>query len=280
MALVSVIIPVYNRAELVKRAVESALRQSFRDFEMIVVDDGSDDGTCSALEVCSHEIRVIRQSHRGVSAARNRGIRESSGELIAFLDSDDEWLPQKLERQIARFPPGKPDFICHTGEIWMRNGTEVPQKKKHQKQGGRFFERALDLCLISPSSVMLSRRLLDRVGLFDEELEAAEDYDLWLRITAFHAVDFIPEALVIKHGGHKDQLSCTTVAIDRFRIRAIMKILANPDLKPDYQNAAREQLMRKCSIMASGCEKRGKTQEAEHYRELARSYKDGYAGTA
>lgn len=272
MPLVSVIIPTYNRARLAERAIGSVRRQTFRDFELIVVDDGSDDETAETLARFGSEIRVIAQENRGVSAARNSGLGAAHGELLAFLDSDDEWLPDKLERQTNRFRSRRQLFICHTEEIWYRNGKELRQKDIHRKQGGCFFERALERCLISPSSVMMSRGLLDDVGWFDENLPAAEDYDLWLRVTAFHEVDFIPEPLVIKHGGHGDQLSMTTPAIDRYRIEAIRKILANPLLRADYRNAAIRELVRKCGIVANGCAKRGKEEEAEAYRELARTY--------
>jgi hypothetical protein len=167
-----------------------------------------------------------------------------------------------------------PLFICHTAETWYRNGQELKQKDIHRKQGGRFFERALERCLISPSSVMMSRALLECVGCFDEQLPAAEDYDLWLRITAFHDVEFIPEPLVIKHGGHEGQLSMTTLAIDRYRIAAIRKILSNPCLAADYRDAAIRELVRKCRIVASGCTKRGRQEEAEAYVELARTYEN------
>lgn len=270
MPLVSVIIPTYNRAPVLGRAIGSVLAQTLPDFELIVVDDGSSDHTKDVASQFGDCVQLVRQENRGVSAARNTGIKHSHGDLIAFLDSDDEWLPVKLEKQVALFSGG--DFICHTEEIWYRDGKHVPQKKIHRKQGGWFFERALERCLISPSSVMISRRLLDRVGWFDEDLPAAEDYDLWLRITAFHEVSFVPEPLVIKHGGCDNQLSETTPAIDRYRIRAMEKILGSPDLSAGYRLAARRELVRKCRIVATGCEKRGRAQEAEAYRELARSY--------
>jgi glycosyltransferase involved in cell wall biosynthesis len=271
--LVSVIIPTFNRAAVLPRAVMSALAQSFRDFELIVVDDGSKDSTREILAAFEGRLTVIPKRHGGVSSARNLGISRSKGNLIAFLDSDDEWLPDKLCRQVALFKPSNPLFVCHTDEIWQRDGRTVPQHAQHRKQGGRFFERALERCLISPSSVVLSRLLLDEVGWFDEDLPAAEDYDLWLRITAFHEVDFVPQPLVVKHGGLDDQLSRCVPAIDRFRIRAIVKILENPELPSDYRAAAIDQLIGKCEIVASGSEKRGKSEEAEYYRELARSYR-------
>ncbi len=275
MPLVTVIIPTYNRARLVQRAIRSVQGQSFTDREIIVVDDGSTDSTKEILLESFPEISVVLQSHAGVSAARNTGILHSRGELLAFLDSDDEWLPEKLSRQVNLYGCNGTEFICHTDEIWMRNGQTVPQKGIHRKQGGKFFERALERCLISPSSVMISRDLLDKVGWFDPELPAAEDYDLWLRITAFHHVDFVPEKLVIKHGGSSDQLSMTTPAIDIFRIRAIMKILENQDLQRAYRQAAINELIRKCRIVALGCSKRGKEHEADTYLELARSYTNG-----
>ncbi|MFC1834664.1 glycosyltransferase family 2 protein [Thermodesulfobacteriota bacterium] len=275
MPLVSVIIPTYNRAEQLDRAVKSVFNQTFKDFELIVVDDGSTDNSAETLNRYDGLVRCIRQENRGVSSARNLGISDARGDILAFLDSDDEWLPEKLARQLELLRESNPFFICHTDEVWIRDGARIPQKKQHRKQGGRFFPRALRLCLISPSSVIITRCLLDRVGWFDEDLIAAEDYDLWLRITAFHHVDFVPKPLVIKHGGHPDQLSRTVPSIDRFRIKAIEKTLANPELNPDHREAAIMELMRKCEIFASGCYKRGKKTEAKHYRELARSYAPG-----
>jgi glycosyltransferase involved in cell wall biosynthesis len=272
--LVSVIIPTYNRAALLERAIHSVLAQTFHDFELIVVDDGSSDSTADLLHTFEGRIKTVFQENRGVSAARNLGIKEATGRLLAFLDSDDEWLPAKLARQTALFDGQDPCFVCHSDEIWVRNGRELHQKEIHLKQGGRFFPRALERCLISPSSVMISRTLLDRVGWFDEDLPAGEDYDLWLRITAFHEVDFVPEKLVIKHGGRADQLSQSTPAIDRFRIRAILKILDNPALPCDYREAAVRELIRKCHIVGSGCIKRSKKQEAETYFEIARKYRN------
>ncbi len=241
------------------------------------MDDGSNDSTQDLLEKFQDRIIGIPQEHAGVSAARNTGIQHSSGRLLAFLDSDDEWRTDKLNRQVRKYNE-KPFFICHTDETWLRNGKEVPQKKIHSKQGGWFFKRALERCLISPSSVIIARSLFDRIGYFDESLLAAEDYDLWLRITAYYEVEFIPEPLIIKHGGSPDQLSETIPAIDRFRIQAILKILNDPELKSDYRQAATLELIRKCHIVALGCKKKGKFEEAEHYIELARKYDSSHTG--
>ena len=266
--LVSVVIPTHNRANVLMRAIRSVLSQTYPNLEIIVVDDGSQDGTASILSGISG-VRTIRQSNRGVSAARNAGISNSLGKLVAFLDSDDEWRPEKIQKQILLYSPEKPEFICHCNELWMRANRVVHQKGIHTKQGGVFFTRAVERCLISPSAVIISRVLLDKVGWFDEDLEAAEDYDLWLRITAFHEVDFVNEQLVIKHGGEENQLSVTTPAIDRFRVKALEKILDNPFLPDEYRDAARRELIRKAAILSKGFLKRGKLAEAKLYDEMA-----------
>lgn len=274
MPLISVIIPTFNRVDVLYRAIHSVLHQTFRDIEIIVVDDGSTDATRDlVLSIEDDRTMYVQQEHLGVSAARNRGISDSCGKLIAFLDSDDEWLPYKLEKQLELYG-GNKDFICHTDELWLRADQAVNQKNIHKKQGGWFFERALERCLISPSSVLISRSLLDKVGYFDENLPAAEDYDLWLRITAFYPVTFVDQPLVIKFGGRPDQLSVTTQAIDRYRIEAILKILGNHDLRPEYRLAAVRKLVEKCEILAKGLEKRGKTAEAKSYYALARQYQN------
>jgi glycosyltransferase involved in cell wall biosynthesis len=248
------------------------MAQTFAVHEVIVVDDGSTDDLERELQDFIPPARVIRRPNGGPAAARNLGVASSSGELIAFLDSDDEWLPRKLERQIALYDPRRPDFLCHTDEIWVRNGRVVRQKARHRKQGGRFFERALELCLISPSACVISRSLFESVGGFDESLPAAEDYDLWLRVLARMPVDFVPEALTIKHGGRPDQLSVCVPAIDRFRIKAIVKILDGGELSPEYREAAIRALAEKCRIMAAGRRKRGNEDEALAYERLAARY--------
>ena len=269
--LVSVVIPTHNRANVLMRAIRSVFSQTYPNIEIIVVDDGSEDGTATILRGLSGT-RTVRQSNKGVSAARNAGIAKSRGKLVAFLDSDDEWRPEKIQKQVSLYHTEKPEFICHCNELWMRDNKVVNQKGIHTKQGGFFFMRALERCLISPSAVIISRVLLDRVGWFDEALEAAEDYDLWLRITAFYEVDFVDEQLVIKHGGEQNQLSVTTKAIDRFRVKALEKILENPLLPDEYKNAARQTLIRKAAILSKGFLKRGKLAEAKLYDELATKY--------
>jgi glycosyltransferase involved in cell wall biosynthesis len=265
---VSVIIPTYNRAALVKEAVASVLAQTYRDFELLVVDDGSTDGTLEALAAFGGKIRVLASPDRGgVSAARNAGIAAAQGEWLAFLDSDNLWLPEKLARQMAFMEANSRLLLSQTEEIWVRRGVKVNPPRTHKKEGGRIFLRSLERCLVSPSAAVLHRRLLDEHGGFDEDLPAAEDYDLWLRLSWRYDVGLLPEPLIIKRGGHGDQLSGQW-GLDRWRIMALQKILTEPQLPVSYREAARRTLERKCAIYAQGCEKRGKTEEARHFRRL------------
>jgi glycosyltransferase involved in cell wall biosynthesis len=262
---VSVIIPTYNRADLVQQALASVKAQTYRDFEIVVVDDGGTDGTFEVLSAW-REIRVLRHAgRRGVSAARNTGIIAARGEWLAFLDSDDLWLPDKLARQISLLE-GQPELlVCQTGETWVRRGVRVNKPLSHRQVGGKIFLPSLARCMISPSAVILHRRLISDHGGFDETLPAAEDYDLWLRLTWRYEVGLVDEPLVIKRGGHPDQLSRQR-GLDRFRIRALVKLVQEPGLPEPYARAARRMLAARCAIYAQGCEKRGKVTETAWYR--------------
>ncbi|MGH9324466.1 MAG: glycosyltransferase family 2 protein [Vicinamibacteria bacterium] len=255
-ATVSVVIPTHNRRDLVCRAIRSVLAQTRAPGEILVVDDGSTDDTATHLSREHPEVVVLVQENRGVSAARNRGILASRGSLIAFLDSDDEWLERKLERQLEAMDSSPDIPLCHTEEIWIRRGRRVNPMKKHQKFGGHIFERALPRCVISPSSALAHRRLFEEAGLFDESLPACEDYDLWLRVTARFAVLFVDEPLIVKYGGHEDQLSRRHWGMDRFRIRALEKILAERILREGDRRAAEAALARKVEIFTRGARKR------------------------
>ncbi len=266
--LVSVIIPTFNRGWVLREAIDSVLAQDFKDFELIVVDDGSTDNTGPILDSYNQDLIVLRQSNRGVSAARNRGIAAAEGRLIAFFDSDDLWLPRKLSSQVDFFNSNPTAVINQTEEIWIRNGVRVNPKSRHHKFSGMIFERSLALCLVSPSAVMIKKNLFSKVGVFDESLPACEDYDLWLRISCQYPVHLIDTPLIMKRGGHADQLS-KAPGLDKFRIQALKKIIESGQLEPDSYRAAVRTLEEKCAIFAAGCRKRGKDAEAGYYDELA-----------
>jgi glycosyltransferase involved in cell wall biosynthesis len=270
--LVTVIIPTYNRDWIVGEAIDSVLDQDFDDYELMVVDDGSDDRTPEILAAYEGQLTVLRQPNRGVSAARNRGIAAAAGRLIAFLDSDDLWLPPKLSAQVIFFSENPDAVICQTEERWVRNGVRVNPPKRHLKFSGMIFERSLDLCLVSPSAVMIKKRLFDTVGVFDEALPACEDYDLWLRISCRYPVHLIDTELIIKRGGHADQLS-RAPGLDKYRIQSLMKLLEGNLLAPQQRQAVIATLKAKCDIYAGGCQKRGRQAEARYYYQLAERFK-------
>ncbi len=272
--LVSVIIPTFNRAQFLERAISSVIDQTYPFIEIIIVDDGSTDETPSLVRSIDWDLHYVATPHRGVSAARNRGIGEARGEWIAFLDSDDYWLCDKIEKQMLYLYTVFPDdeaheryLICHTDEIWIRNGKRINQSRKHMKYAGWFFKPSLNLCLISPSAVILNRSIFDSVGYFDESFEFVEDYDLWLRITAQYPIGYLNERLTVKHGGHEDQLSGSIDGIEKYRIRALEKIITSGTLRADYLEEALKVYNRKASIYIEGCRKRGKHREAKEIQE-------------
>ena len=264
LPLISVIIPTFNRWPLVGEAVESVLGQSVSNFELIVVDDGSTDGTAKELARFGSRLHFFATPRGGVAAARNFGVSRARGRYLAFLDSDDLWRPRKLEVQTSFFEQHPEVQVCQTEEIWIRNGIKVNSKFIHQKPSGDIFARSLELCLVSPSAVMMTKELFDRLGGFDETFPVCEDYDLWLRIAANHSVALIPEPLVIKRGGHDDQLSRSTWGMDRYRVEALRKVLRS-DIGGARRLAALEVLRRKVTILARGARKRGKEREAAQY---------------
>lgn len=269
MPRVSVIIPTFNRSEKVVRAVSSVLTQSFKDFEIIVVDDGSTDNTHEALSEYMSKIHYIQHpDNMGVSAARNRGITSSIAPWIAFLDSDDYWLKEKLSVQMEFVDQNPHTVACQTEEIWIKNGRRVNPKKRHKKPSGNIYAQSLKLCLVSPSSVIIKRSLFEEVGLFDETLPAAEDFDLWLRISCRYPIYLIDKGLIVKEGGHEDQLSRQFSGMDRFRIKAITKLIESGILSHNQTIQAIKELSIKCRIYGEGCIKRGKIQEGNFYLSL------------
>ena len=195
MTQVSVIIPAYNAEAYIGDAVESALRQTYTDIEIIVVDDGSTDGTSDRLRAFGDRIVVHRQSNAGVAAARNRGARAANGEWLAFLDADDEWLPEKLDRQLA----ARPQHMAYTDRFNVGARGELPdiQSDVTPMHGvDLFLPLLLEGNFITASSALVRRRVFESTGGFFEGLHGTEDWDLWVRIAARHDIDFVPAPLV------------------------------------------------------------------------------------
>jgi glycosyltransferase involved in cell wall biosynthesis len=272
--MISVVIPTYNRAAVLPLAVSSVLNESFTDLELIVVDDGSTDATLEVLDsFADSRLRVVSTPHVGVSHARNQGIAVSRYDWVAFLDSDDRWHPRKLQRQLEDLERQEGGYLAsYTDEIWIRNGRRVNPRKRHRKFDGWIFRQALPICIISPSSILLHRRVLERIGNFDESLRVCEDYALWLRLCAQYPVRYLPERLIVKTGGHADQLSRSEWAMDRFRLQALRNLLEEDVLTEQQRIWAAAEAVRKAVILRDGALKRGRPEAAEEYERQIRRW--------
>jgi len=271
----SIIIPTFNRALFLNTAIDSVLNQTHTDFELIIIDDGSLDNTRSLVESC-HDTRLnyIITEHKGVSSARNTGIKNAKSDWLCFLGSDDKFRKDKLAITYDAIQ-NNPDYkIFHTEEIWYMNGKLLDQKKIHKKPSGHVFPNALKICCIGMSTSTIHRSAFDEAGLFDESMQACEDYDLWLRMTLTMPVFLIKEALTIKQGGHKDQLSRTYPAMDRFRIYSLDKLLSSGKLDKSQYNLAYQELEHRCNIVSKGAVKRGNLDEIEEYKQMLGKYRN------
>lgn len=262
----AVVIPTYNRAHTLARALDSVLAQTLPAAEIIVVDDGSQDGTGELLRQRYPGVTVLRQSNSGVSRARNRGVAAARFDWIAFLDSDDAWLPGKLATQ-ADALQNSDSRLCHSDEIWIRHGRRVNPMHKHAKRGGEIFLHSLPRCAISPSATVMHKELFDDAGRFDQSLPACEDYDLWLRVCSRQPVLYVPEKLVVRYGGHDDQLSRRHWGMDRFRVQALTKLLRDPTLRADYRLAALRTVLGKLDVLIGGAQKRNNSAGLRQWRE-------------
>jgi glycosyltransferase involved in cell wall biosynthesis len=258
---ISVVVPTYNRYEVLKRALESVYAQTHKPKEVIIIDDGSTDETSQILKLFP-DAKYYYQENSGVSSARNLGIKKANHEWIAFLDSDDEWHPHKLQEHLELHLQ-KPELqISYTDEKWIRDAKEVKIPKKYRKCGGNIFNECLSHCIIAPSATIIHKDLLRRVGLFDENLEVCEDYDLWLRIAVENEIGLIDKKLIIKHGGDEDQLSVKFWGMDRFRVKALEKLLLQHSLK---EKLIKDMLIQKYDLLLKGAKKHDKIQDIYNY---------------
>jgi Glycosyltransferases involved in cell wall biogenesis len=263
----SVVIPTFNRLAFLRQAVESALRQTLLPREILIVDDGSTDGSWEWLQTQrSGKIHPFQTAQSGPAAARNFGAARAVGKYLAFLDSDDLWEPRKTALQLE-FMEKHPEFrLTQTEEVWIRDGIRVNAHKKHQKPSGWVFEKCLPLCVISPSAAMMERQFFQELGGFDPSLPVCEDYDLWLRASLRSPVQTLAPQLVVKRGGHGDQLSKKFPAMDQFRVQSLCKILESEALAAAQRQALLAELEKKLGILSKGFEKRY-PQESNPYRE-------------
>ncbi|MCB9026035.1 MAG: glycosyltransferase [Bdellovibrionaceae bacterium] len=266
---VSVIIPTYNRAYCLKRAIDSVLAQSFINWELIIIDDASTDNTHDVVKAYNDlRIKYIKlKQNKGVSHARNQGIKLSQFKWIALLDSDDVWLPQKLEKQLLLIKNQPELKFVHCNEIWIRNEKRINPHKKHQKYGGRIYFHCLPLCCVSPSASLIFHELFDQEGVFNENYPVCEDYDLWLRFFCKYEAGFVNELLLTKYGGNKDQLSIKYIAMDYWRVKSLVFILKNNKeyLTSEEVKATKTEINKKCKILLKGYEKH---QNYVHYDEI------------
>ncbi len=260
--LFSVIIPSFNRAWALPRSIESVLCQTLEDFELILVDDGSTDETPQVLNSYARSddrIKIITSKNHGVSHARNCGITSAKGQWLAFLDSDDEWLEDKLELQLSELISSK-TLWCHGSEIWIREGKELKQKKKHRRGSGDQFERSLELCCISPSTVVIQKELLNE-HKFREDFPVCEDYDLWLRLTSQHRISYVEKPIIKKYGGHEDQLSHRFHSMDYWRLKSIFLTYKESFLNDQQTQLSRTEFAKKLHHYSRGLEKYANNKE-------------------
>lgn len=279
-SLISVIIPTYNRVPFLSEAIQSVLDQVYFQldrsdscFELLVIDDGSSDETEKTVRSFGKDVKYHHQPHRGVSAARNQGLRLSSGNFIAFLDSDDLWVPDKIRTQMSFMEAYPKSMVSYTEEIWIRNGALVNPRKKHKKYSGWIFDKVLPLCLLSLSSALFRREVFEVIGDFDESMPACEDYDLGIRIAHRFPIHLIDSPLIIKRGGHADQLSRQFWGMDRFRVYALEKAL-ELDLTTEQRAVVGNEIVKKSQILIQGFRKRNKHQEEQKYLSMIQKYQD------
>lgn len=263
--MVSVIIPTFNRKSVLARALDSVLRQTWTELELIVIDDGSTDGTEEFVrewrESADPErtLTYLKTENRGVSHARNRGAELARGEWVAFLDSDDEWLEDKLERQMAL---AQSYTVIHGQEIWMRGGVRVNPPRRYEKSGGRIFERCADVCAVAASSLLIKKAVFEN---FREDFPVCEDFELWLRLSSKYEFGFVAEPVLIRHGGSGDQLSLKFKAMDYFRVKALLPFLDDPALSEAERRAVAESIVTKGQILMGGFVKHG---NMENFKEV------------
>lgn len=273
---IDVIIPTHNRAHTLTRAISSVFNQSYKQFQIYLIDDASSDESFEIIKPYLSDPRFHYHKldvNVGVSEARNTGVQLGQSTYISFLDSDDEWHREKLQTQIEFMNENKECHFLHSEEIWIRNGVRVNPKLKHSKVSEDIFNRSLHHCLISPSTVLMKRQLFLDCGGFDPSMVVCEDYDLWLKILMIHEIGFIASPLINKYGGHADQLSHKFVAMDYWRIKALIKLLQNSKLNETQKINVLEMIKSKSKLLLLNFKKYGNMILAKEISDLLKNHK-------
>jgi glycosyltransferase involved in cell wall biosynthesis len=230
--LISVIIPTFNSGALVCSAIESAIKQTYQPLEIILVDDGSTDGTPELVRKFNGNIVYVRQENKGVASARNTGIGLARGEFIAFLDADDQWLPEKIAKQLEAFKRNAEVGAVHS-DLWYWHpgtGNKLARKLGREKFTGDCYANFFGENRVLTSSIMVRKACFDKVGLFDENLRLAEDWDMWARIARFFKFDYILEPLLY-YRVHSGSLSTNKLELEKSLLVVLKKMIGNdPDL--------------------------------------------------
>jgi len=301
MVRVSAVVPFHNRRELALEALDSILAQSFRDFEIVVADDGSTDGAPlavfsrfgaepRAIKILSrmnpaairpfshvfHHGDVRLQYHyscnRGLSAARNRGIRHARGTYVAFLETECLWDPAHLETMTTFFASNPWAHICHVGERHPKEALRSRRPARAARPSGWIFEQALAATPVSISSAMLHRSCFAECGCFDENLPACEDYDLWLRLAARHPVFFLDGEVEVTRRLPRAESSSRAWTWERFRVYALEKSFQSGHLNPDQRLRVAEEIVHKCERLVEGLRRQESEERANFYERKRRRF--------
>lgn len=268
---ISVIIPTYNRKEMVLNAIKSVLEQSSKPNEIIVVDDGSTDSTEDLFPI--EGVIYHKIEHSGFPGkVRNTGASLSTSEYLAFLDSDDIWFKDKLQKQLEYFMSNSKCQILHTKERWIMNGKLISQKKRKHNTSGNIFKDSLQGCIMGPSTILMEKKLYLEYGGFSETIEVGEDYDLWLRICNSVDIDYIDDELITKFAGHGDQLSFKYGYIEPFKVDVLENLIKSGILSEENLSLALESLKVKYEIIINGCTKRKNIDAVHMYNNRKKSF--------
>ncbi len=271
---ISIILPTFNRPNMTIRALNSIVKQTYRHFELIVIDDGSFDNTYDRINDYlktqqNIKYKLIKKTNKGVSHARNIGLRLAQYDWVAFLDSDDEWLPSRLQTQV-NYINKTPD--CHwvySDEQWVKDGVVIPVKPNScKKYHGAVLKKAIDRCFIGCSTVLIRKSHIEDVGGFNENFPACEDYDLWLKLLSKYKVDYIDQKLVTRFGGHDDQLSRAFHSMNLWRLKSVANLLEKSHLNEPERSYAENFIKSKAPQLMNGYKKYNNPEQLQEVADI------------